>query len=135
MIAKLLFVLILQFNLPAIHDTLMARIIANEAAVHHERGEWIDAANEFDEAFRLYQDPTLLYNEAISWAKAGLYPSAYASLARFLTYDIPPNERDLAKTHQAVLLQKMNHSPHRHVLVWWNHAAHDRKFPHGHKHF
>lgn len=124
-----------QIDFTALRDVMQARIIAMEAETHFKRGEYIDAANEYEEAFGLYRDPTLLFNEALAWGKLGYFAFAYASVERYLGFpSLPPDERTQGRAMEADLQLRMSEGPHLREHVQWSHREHDRRFPHGHKH-
>jgi hypothetical protein len=130
-------ILILQlFDWQMVHDLVLARVIANEAATHASRGEYVDAANEYGEAYTLVGDPTMVYNEAVCWQKHGAVALAHAAIARYLGFDtVPPEERErAAKLEWDTLTEVLTMSKHQHKLIVWSHDDHDKKFPHGHRH-
>jgi tetratricopeptide (TPR) repeat protein len=84
-----------------------ARTYAERAKVHYALGEFIDAAKEYQEAYRLQQDPAFLYNAAQSLRLAGENERALVLYRNYIQfYPDEPNVAEvraqIAKLRQAI---------------------------------
>jgi len=77
--------------------------IAQEAAEDFKAERFLDAAKKFERAFELYQDATLLKNQAVAYYKADVCPKALESAKAYRTFiaakdGIPEKDkRDVAR--------------------------------------
>src|SRR5712692_10401871 len=81
-------------------DATEARRLYRKAEAHFALGEFTDAAQAYEAAFRLKQDPALLYNAAQSWRLGQNEEKALVEYRNYL--ELFPHARNAATVRKQV---------------------------------
>jgi len=90
-------------------DDEAARAAFRQGQAHYERGEFAQAAEEFEEAYRLSHRARLLYNAYLAYRDMQELPGAARALSRFLeqTSDLTPEEREQLEARLTAMRRAM----------------------------
>src|SRR5437868_3375157 len=85
-------------------DEDTARELTRRGHINYNLGHYLDAVRDYEEAYRLVPDPTLLYNVAQAYRQAGKLERAL-NLYRTFLREAPPNHPSVppAKSRAAQL--------------------------------
>src|SRR5215471_10456133 len=80
--------------------TAQARTLSQEATSHYAVGEFLQAAEKYQAAYKLKADPALLYNAAQSYRLAGKNEKALLLYKNYVMFY--PNARNVANVQQQI---------------------------------
>lgn len=91
--------------------TAQARALSQEATAHYAVGEFIQAAEKYQAAYKLKADPALLYNAAQSYRLAGKNDKALLLYKNYVMFypnarNVPNVQQQIAKLQEAIAAQE-----------------------------
>jgi tetratricopeptide (TPR) repeat protein len=100
---KLLVAMLMLVSVAYADDRELARKLYREGAQHYKLGEFNEALASFKEAYRKFEDPTLLFNIAQSQRQLNLKADAVRTYKAYLN-DVPgaPNREEVMRTVAAL---------------------------------
>jgi tetratricopeptide (TPR) repeat protein len=96
---------------PVPREETEARHHFESGRAHYQRGRFTDAAREFERAYELFRNPSLIYNAYLAFRDLGDVAGAHRTLARYLdeARDVPT--RELLEGRLAALRAQLEDPP------------------------